>query len=211
MLVRSPARLSRATACSCARRTRVRTGQRTRATATFPSGAALRVSRAACIMQRRARGCAALHCAPRLASVLLAIRSAVSCCHARECKGAPREAVARAKAFRKTPSRCGSRALISTQLHDSCFRVHTFAHAFARTPRCMHACGRMPTPAACIMHRRAHADAQRFIVRLASRAACMRFGPLCCVMLPCSRVECKGAPQEAGKVALPHLEHFTVE
>ena len=115
VLVRSPARLSRATACSCARRTRVRTGQRTRATATFPSGAALRVSRAACIMQRRARGCAALHCAPRLASVLLAIRSAVSCCHARECKGAPREAVARAKAFRKTPSRCGSRALISLQ------------------------------------------------------------------------------------------------
>ena len=119
MLVRSPARLSRATACSCARRTRVRTGQRTRATATFPSGAALRVSRAACIMQRRARGCAALHCAPRLASVLLAIRSAVSCCHARECKGVPREAVARAKAFRKTPSRCGSRhAAPSTRMRS---------------------------------------------------------------------------------------------
>ena len=149
VLVRSPARLSQATACSCARRTRVRTGQRTRATATFPSGAALRVSRAACIMQRRARGCAALHCAPRLASVLLAIRSALSCCHARECKGAPREAVARAKAFRKTPSRCGSRALISTQLHDSCFRVHTFAHAFARTPRCMHACERIRALHAC--------------------------------------------------------------
>ena len=61
----------------------------------------------------------ALHCAPRLARVLLAIRSAVSCCHARECKGAPREAVARAKAFRETPSRCGSRhAAPSTRMRS---------------------------------------------------------------------------------------------
>ena len=122
------------------------------------------------------------------------VRCAVSCCHARESS---------AKALRKRPEKLHSltwsTSLWSEVFDASCLlcwsgalqgsRERLLAHAHAgqgsgqgsarapqRHSRPVLHCVSRERLASCSAE---HADAQRFIVRLASRASCLRFGPLC--------------------------------